>query len=84
MMEASNFAMRDARRRRCLRDLPLPDRSPDEARVPSPSENHRQWAWWALGAGNILSARRHAWQALKEQPLERESWRVALCALRGY
>jgi glycosyltransferase involved in cell wall biosynthesis len=80
---ASDFALRDARNRRGLHDLALPDRPPSDVRAPSPAENHRQWAWWALGDRNVATARRHAWEALKRGSLEAESWRVALCALRG-
>ena len=36
----------------------------------------RQWAWWALGAGNVRTARKHAWNAFREAPGSVESWRV--------
>jgi len=45
---------------------------------------HRKWAWWALGDGYVSSARKHARVALLRDPLNRESWRAALCALRGH
>lgn len=43
----------------------------------------RRWAWLALDAGNVSTARRHALHTLCREPLTVESWRVALCALRG-
>ena len=43
----------------------------------------RTWAWWALGAGNIGTARKHAFAALRQGPFSVESWRVLICAMRG-
>ncbi len=45
---------------------------------------HRKWAWWALGAGNVYTARKHAFAAFRQAPLSPESWRVLLCAIRGH
>ena len=83
-VRSSDFALRDARRRRGLDDSGIPAPSAADARLPSDSENHRLWAWWALAARNAPAARKHAWQALRKAPLDPQSWRVVLCALRGY
>jgi glycosyltransferase involved in cell wall biosynthesis len=83
-VRASDFALRDARRRRGLDDSDVPARAATEARSPSASENHRLWAWWALSDRNASAARKHAWEALKQGPLDPETWRVVFCALRGY
>ena len=48
------------------------------------SELHRKWAWWALSAGNVITARKHAFKALGRGLLNIESLRVVACALRGY
>lgn len=47
-------------------------------------ESHRRWSWWAIQAGNISTARHHAWQALKINPYTSDNWRVLYCALRGH
>ena len=47
--------------------------------------DHRyHWAWWALRAGNLRSARKNALRRLRLRPLSLESWRVAACTVRGY
>lgn len=50
----------------------------------SETEQHRKWAWWALQAGYVLSARKHARKALQRSPFSSESWRVMYCSLRGH
>lgn len=44
-------------------------------------DHHRKWAWWALGAGNIATARRHAFTAFRLAPFSLASWRTLFCAL---
>jgi len=58
-------------------ELPLP-------RSKTPSEVHRLWAWWALRAGNIATARKHALKTVTRSPFNLESWRVVACAVRGH
>jgi glycosyltransferase involved in cell wall biosynthesis len=64
------------------RGTPSPDPVP-----PLPSkprvECHRLWAWWALNAGHLPTARKHALQTLYRLPLSLDSWRLTYCALRG-
>jgi glycosyltransferase involved in cell wall biosynthesis len=48
------------------------------------SDTHRKWGWWALAAGNLHTARKHALHALRHQPVSLENWRLAACALRGH
>lgn len=48
------------------------------------SEMRRKWAWWALGANNIATARKNAFLALSKNPISSENWKVMACALRGY
>jgi glycosyltransferase involved in cell wall biosynthesis len=45
---------------------------------------HRTWGWWALGAGRVSVARKHARVSLAMKPCSLSSWRLALCALRGH
>lgn len=44
---------------------------------------YSRWAWWALIAGNVATARRYAAKSLLRRPWAVESWRLACCALRG-
>jgi glycosyltransferase involved in cell wall biosynthesis len=48
------------------------------------AEHRRIWAWWALGAGHVRTARKHALRSLRLRPFSVDSWRVAACALRGH
>lgn len=48
------------------------------------SDVHRKWAWWALGAGNLPTARKHAFHALRHQPISLENWRLCACVIRGH
>lgn len=50
----------------------------------SAAQVHRKWAWWALDAGNVRGARKHALLALLREPFSADSWRALLCALRGH
>ena len=56
------------------RSLPMPDASPSDA--------HRRWAWWALGAGNLSSAWKHALRLIGDEPLAMANWRLFVCVLR--
>jgi GT2 family glycosyltransferase len=47
------------------------------------SEVHRLWGWWALQAGFVGTARKHAVEALKRGPCSVEAWRLMYCAVRG-
>lgn len=50
----------------------------------SPAEVYRKWAWWALSAGNVVTARKHAMNAFRYAPLALENLRLITCVLRGY
>lgn len=45
---------------------------------------HRKWAWWALSAGNLKTARKHALKALVADPFNIENLRASVCAIRGH
>jgi glycosyltransferase involved in cell wall biosynthesis len=66
------------------RGIPLPDPIPGKAQILRPMDHHRNWSWWALRAGNVATARRHAFAMLAAAPLNRASWRAVFCALRGH
>lgn len=47
-------------------------------------QQHRDWAWLALKAGNIGTARKHAFATVRQAPWRKDSWQVLVCALRGH
>lgn len=42
------------------------------------------WAWWALKAKNIKTARKFALQCFIRSPFSLKTWRLIACTLRGY
>jgi glycosyltransferase involved in cell wall biosynthesis len=44
----------------------------------------KRWAWWALGAGYVRTARKYARSVVRQAPYDRESWRLMYCAVRGH
>jgi len=44
----------------------------------------KMWAWWALESSYIVTARRHALNALKIRPMRPETWLLLWCAMRGH
>jgi glycosyltransferase involved in cell wall biosynthesis len=55
-----------------------------EEKASRPADHHIRWAWWALMAGNVRTARKHAMAGLRMKPWSIESWRLAACAVRGH
>ena len=82
--QAARTALREARVRRGLPPLDEADKEQDMPAACNELEIRRKWAWWALGAGHLSTARKHALSALRGAPLSVESWRVLACALRGH
>jgi glycosyltransferase involved in cell wall biosynthesis len=67
------------------RGIPLPMNDPLKQGVSlSVSQMHCKWAWWALEAGNLATARKNALWALSKNPISMENWKVMACTLRGY
>lgn len=52
-------------------------------RPPGLTERRRIWGWWALMAGNISTARKHATACLIRDPFSPHTWRLLYCAMRG-
>lgn len=65
------------------RGVPVPESARAMPRPRVERNSARTWAWWALRAGNLRTARKHAWRALRRDPFSVESWRALYCALRG-
>jgi hypothetical protein len=81
--EAVEVVLRDACSRRGIAFPPLKD-GDKSWRPPSVADHHRTWGWQALNAGNLATARKHALRAMRRAPLSPQSWRLALCAMRGH
>jgi glycosyltransferase involved in cell wall biosynthesis len=73
----------EAARRRGVAEPPAPAKSALSDMAAQPSRTHVMWAWWALDSGHLRTARKHALVAVRRAPLDRESWRVAYCSMRG-
>ena len=41
------------------------------------------WGWWALGAGNVRTARKYALKVFLTRSLSIRTWRFIICAVRG-
>jgi glycosyltransferase involved in cell wall biosynthesis len=81
-LAAKQRALTEARLRRGIVTsgrLPNPDPPPLRA-----AAVHRMWAWWALSAGNIATARKHTLLAARLAPFAIENLRLTACVLRGY
>lgn len=79
-----HVAITEARRRRGLETEPVVNvsESPESA-AGAIVDPQRKWGWWALGAGHVRTARKHARRGFAAQPFSLESWRLLYCALRG-
>ncbi|MGE5296962.1 MAG: glycosyltransferase family 2 protein [Solirubrobacterales bacterium] len=80
--ERARAAVSEARHRR---GLPVREDEIRDFEFPcTVADHHQKWAWWALRAGNIRTARKHALRSMCYRPLSAQSWRAIACALRGY
>ena len=77
--EAAWLAVDEARARRGL--APIKARPPLAAEV-SPFDTRRMWGWWALGAANLPTARKHALRLVFREPLEPRNWKLLACVIR--
>jgi glycosyltransferase involved in cell wall biosynthesis len=62
--------------------LILPDVDRDDPK--RELKQKRIWSWECLKSGNVPGARKYALRSLRESPLDRESWRLLYCVLRGH
>lgn len=70
---------------RLRRSLPSLERNTADAIYQATTADHyRKWSWWALGGGNVSTARKYAIAAVQQQPLSLESWQAMYCSLRGH
>ena len=76
-------AVAEARARRGLKSVALSVDLPTKTAVDSLSSRHRKWAWWALDAINLKTARKHAWRAVVAKPFDIQNLKLLFCVLRG-
>lgn len=77
-------AIQDACERRHASWTAIEKKLAPPARVQGRAAVHRKWAWWALAAGNLRTARKHTLAVLRYEPVSVENWRLCACVLRGY
>lgn len=79
---AASLAVREAHERRglALSSIPSLKAQPEREEF----EILRTWAWWALGAREVRSARKLALKSFRRRPFGREQLRLLACAVRGY
>ena len=73
----------DARRRRNLPPLPAPAPAAVPGALRAAASEQENWVWWALGAGHVSTARKHAWRSFARSPWAPRCWKLLYCALRG-
>lgn len=80
-INSTNKAIKEAYERRGIVN-------PDFKKIEMPESNKNQlflkWGWWALGAGNIKTARKYAIKSFKNTPFSLETLRLCACVARGY
>jgi GT2 family glycosyltransferase len=74
----------DAYRRRGLSTPTDWEPAQKNADLTDPQEQLRKWAWWALHAGNLRTARKHALRSIRSNPLSWDNWKLVACSMRGY
>lgn len=77
--QSGRNAVLNAMKRRSLKSKSLP-KDPEK----HSSSVFERWGWWALGAGNVSTARLYARKALLARPTSALAWRLFFCTLRGY
>jgi glycosyltransferase involved in cell wall biosynthesis len=83
-IEQSELREEIYRETRERRGLPEMDSAPPARTEPRRRhQQHSMWAWSALKAGNVQTARKHALATLWRAPFSVNSWRVLACAVRG-
>ncbi|MEM9435401.1 MAG: glycosyltransferase [Pseudomonadota bacterium] len=65
-------------------DFTVPAPTTKRAAKALPAQAFQRWGWWALGGGEIATARYYARKALLRHPFAVESWKLAYCAIRGH
>jgi glycosyltransferase involved in cell wall biosynthesis len=81
-----NAKLEDQAIREACKRRGWPARTPERALVDrrlTEADHRMTWAWWALGGGNLKSARKNALLRLRKKPLSVESWKLLRSVIRG-
>lgn len=78
---STNLAVNDAFARRGVINSHF---SKIEMPIPDKNQLLLKWGWWALGAGNIKTAKKYAMRAFKKNPFSLEALKLCACVIRGY
>lgn len=82
--EISQYVMRVVQDAYERRGIPFSNQEPSLDQDISLVQQYQVWAWWALAAGHIKTARKYAKKIIMKEPLGISNWRLLLCTLRGY
>ena len=82
--EISQYVMRVVQDAYERRGIPFSNQEPSLDQDISLVQQYQVWAWWALAAGHIKTARKYARKLIMKKPLGIGNWRLLPCTLRGY
>ncbi|WP_066962030.1 glycosyltransferase [Microbulbifer sp. Q7] len=74
-------AIQDAYTRRGIADAIVYE--PEDAEPVTERMVFSKWAWWALSAGHLATARHYTARVLAGNILSRDAWKLLACVLRG-
>lgn len=78
-------AVMDAYRRRNMDGAEMGEKLMNQGfSDPSIIDIYIKWGWWALGAGNLRTARKYAFRALRQAPFCGETLKLFFCVARGH
>lgn len=59
-------------------------RSASGFKVSGKHETFIKWGWWALGDGNVATAKKYAKKVIFNSPCNIKAWKLLVCSIRGY
>jgi len=84
-LRSSVYAVNDACKRRGIEKQNILRRDVKKsAKKTTIADIHRKWGWWALAEGNLKTAKKHTFKAIKNGPLNIKSLRLLACVIRGH
>lgn len=84
-LKSNKQAVEDAKIRRGISNAIVSSTDMDESSSESTiADVHRKWAWWALSAGNLKTARKYMIKSIKNNPFNFENLHLLICVLRRH
>lgn len=78
-------AVMDSYRRRGLNSAEIGEKFQNDVFLdPTLAAVYVKWGWWALGGGNLRTARKYAFRAFKKEPFRRGLINLLFCVVRGH